>query len=177
MTAAGADGLERAHQRSQRHRRDDMVGREPLLLRRGVAAHDGDRSILARLDRRRLDASAEPSLPISSICRGTSPTSGPDRAADTRNSLISVLIDVDRLLSAAADRMALASDRSLNALRRPFGADLGARDAPHFFRVGLEEDFEQSLAEAVGHPLLEVLFDRIRAPMPFDVARDESSAR
>lgn len=45
--------------------------------------------------------------------------------------------------------------KALDALRGPIGADLIARNAPHFFGVGLEENLEQALAESIGHPLRE----------------------
>jgi hypothetical protein len=45
----------------------------------------------------------------------------------------------------------------LDPLRGPLGPDLGRRDAPDLLRVGLEEEVEEPLAEAVGDPLLEVV--------------------
>ncbi len=47
----------------------------------------------------------------------------------------------------------LAQGKSLDALRGPVGADLVAGNAPDLFGVGLEEDLEEPLAEAVGDPL------------------------
>jgi hypothetical protein len=47
--------------------------------------------------------------------------------------------------------------QALDPLRGPLGADLGGRDAPDLLGVGLEEEVEQPLAEAVRDPLLEVL--------------------
>lgn len=57
-------------------------------------------------------------------------------------------ISVLRRWSAVALRIARASE-SLDALRGPLGADLGAGDAPDLLGVGLEEDLIQPLAEAV----------------------------
>ena len=100
---------------------------------------------------------------------------GPSRGY--RNSLISVLIVVDRLLSDAAVEDRPRERQALDALRGPFGADLGARDAPHLLRVGLEEDLEQPLAEAVGDPLLEVLLDRIGAERHLTIAGQDHAPR
>ena len=105
------------------------------------------------------------------------PTSGPGPRRGYWNSLISVLIAVDRLLSDAAVEDRLRERQALDALGGPLGADLGARDAPDLLRVGLEEDLVQPLAEPVGDPLLEVLLDRVRAEVPLDVARARSAAR
>ena len=45
----------------------------------------------------------------------------------------------------------------LNALCGPVGGDFFAAHPPDFFRVGLEEDVEQPLAELIAHPVLERL--------------------
>ncbi len=54
--------------------------------------------------------------------------------------------------------------QALDPLGRPLGADLGGRDAPDLLGVGLEEEVEQALAEAVGDPLLE----RVLRPLGLD---------
>ena len=51
----------------------------------------------------------------------------------------------------------------LDALRRPLGADLGRRHAPHLLGVGLEEQLEEPAAEPVRHPVLERLVASCRA--------------
>ena len=51
---------------------------------------------------------------------------------------------------------------ALDPLRRPLGAQLGRRDAPHLLGVGLEEVLVEPLAEAVGDPLLEVVLAPLR---------------
>ena len=93
------------------------------------------------------------------------------------NSLMSVLIAVDRLLSAAAERIALASDSPRIQLRGPFGTDLGTGNSPDFLRVGLEEDQIKPPTKAVGHPLLEVFFDRIGPPVRAKVAAARCESR
>ena len=45
--------------------------------------------------------------------------------------------------------------QSMNALRGPIGANFGARNAPDFLGVGLEERAVEAVAEAIAHPLLE----------------------
>ncbi len=64
----------------------------------------------------------------------------------------------------------------LDPLRGPLGADLGAWNTPDLFCVGLEEDPIQPPAEAVRHPLLEVLFGRSRPHSGVQVAQEEKSA-
>ena len=44
---------------------------------------------------------------------------------------------------------------ALDPLRRPVGRQLFRADAPHLFRVGLEEDAVEAPAELVAHPLFE----------------------
>src|SRR6202041_2766096 len=55
-----------------------------------------------------------------------------------------------------------AEAQALDALRRPIGGNLVATHAPDLFRIGLEEDREQPLAELVADPLVKRLgiFDR-----------------
>ena len=50
---------------------------------------------------------------------------------------------------------------ALDPLRGPFRADLRGRDTPHLLGVRLEEELEEPPAEAVRHPVLERLLDRI----------------
>jgi hypothetical protein len=68
----------------------------------------------------------------------------------------------------------LGERQALDPLRGPFGTDLGTGNSPDFLRVGLEEDQIKPPTKAVGHPLLEVFFDRIGPPMPAKVAQDDS---
>ena len=65
---------------------------------------------------------------------------------------------------------------ALDPLRGPLGAQLGRRDAPDLLGVGLEEVVVEPLAEAVGHPLLEVLLAALRldgGPQVGDAGADE----
>ena len=67
----------------------------------------------------------------------------------------------------------LGERQALDALRRPLGPDFGAGDAPDLFGVGLEEGQVKHLAETVGDPLLEVFLDRVRPPVPAQVAQHD----
>jgi hypothetical protein len=69
---------------------------------------------------------------------------------DQRLDLV-VLVADERGLGGGEEREAL------DALGRPLGAQLGRGDAPDLLGVGLEEVLVEPLAEAVRHPLLEVL--------------------
>ncbi len=60
----------------------------------------------------------------------------------------------------------------LEALRRPFGPQLGAGHTPHLLGVALEEGLVEPLAEAVHHPALEGVLGRQRhGPTP-EIARE-----
>jgi hypothetical protein len=61
----------------------------------------------------------------------------------------------------------------VDSLRGPFGANLGAGDAPDLLRVGLEKNLVEPAAEPVRHPLLEILLDRVRTIMPFHVTEED----
>jgi hypothetical protein len=59
----------------------------------------------------------------------------------------------------------------LDPLGRPLGAQLGAGDAPDLLGVGLEEDREETVPEAVGHPLLEGVLLLVGPDLPAQVAQ------
>jgi hypothetical protein len=64
----------------------------------------------------------------------------------------------------------------LDALRRPLGADLVARHAPHLLGVGLEEGRVEATPEAVDHPLLERLLLGLWPRLGREVAEDHPRA-
>ena len=51
----------------------------------------------------------------------------------------------------------------------PFGAQFRTRNSPDLFRIGFKEDFEQTAAEIVGHPLFEGFNMFMRKELPFEV--------
>src|SRR5207244_12138520 len=46
--------------------------------------------------------------------------------------------------------------KALDPLRRPVRGELFRADAPHLFRVGLEEDAEEARTELIPHPVFQV---------------------
>src|SRR6266478_6118403 len=89
------------------------------------------------------------------------------------------------LLDERADRLAglpvhLQEQRAqreiLDPLRRPVGLQLGAREAPHLLRIGLEEREEQTSPEPIRDPVLERVLVPVREEPPLDVAQDDAEA-
>src|SRR5207302_3783797 len=69
----------------------------------------------------------------------------------------------------------VAQRQVLDALRRPVGPDLVARNSPDLFRVGLEEVPEEPTAEAIRDPLVEGGFLLARTDLPFGVAQEDAA--
>src|SRR5262249_14131440 len=141
-------------------RRDELSARE-LLLR--TAPRDRDRGDAISLPPDALDRRAHRDLgaaladeipaPLPHLTRTQTRIAKP---VDQRLGDLAAALAEKSVADRAAERQ--VSD----ALRCPVRRELLRRDPPHFFGVGLEEDFEETLAKAVGDPLLEVIFDRIR---------------
>ena len=149
-----------------------MVGLESLLAISALSP-----TLRARGHRRDRGAVTEwfsNTLPPRSITRSRHASHicpGPRRGY--LNWLIRLLI-VGRAVVERRPREERARKReALDPLRGPLGADLGAWNTPDLFRVGLEEDPIQPPAEAVRHPLLEVLFGRGRPDSGVQVAQEE----
>ena len=57
-------------------------------------------------------------------------------------------------------------------LRSPVGRNPVARDAPYFFRVGLEKYLKQTLTEAIDDPVFKSFSGPHRDKMAFDIGRN-----
>src|SRR3990172_4151113 len=65
---------------------------------------------------------------------------------------------------------------ALDALRRPLGADLRARNTTDLLSVGLEEDGVQSAPEAVGDPFLKRVLARVGKDLRGEVTQRDPRA-
>jgi hypothetical protein len=107
-------------------------------------AHAGDRRLEADLPAQRADVVGHrlPHL--------AGPVAGVVELADEARVLVVLVAEEGRLGRGEEVEV-------LDALRRPLGTDLRGRHPPHLLGVGLEEELEQPLAEAVRDPLLQGL--------------------
>ena len=160
--------IERLRQVPQRHRGDEMIRFDPARPVGRPDARSDDPSGTV-LEARHLVTQVHLAAEASDLFRRRLPhlagaetwiLEPVDEGLDGLRALLE--------LRGVQDRLGQAEP--LDPLRGPFGANLGARDAPHLFRVRLEEDLEEPLPEPVRDPLLEVFLDGIRLEVPADVA-------
>ena len=76
---------------------------------------------------------------------------GIDQRLDDLGFVLRLPLREERILDRAAER------KAFDALRRPVGRDLLAAHAPDLLGVALEEGVEETLAELIAHPILEVV--------------------
>src|SRR5262249_6490590 len=63
----------------------------------------------------------------------------------------------------------------LDALRSPFGLQIGAGYTPDLFCVCLKEGQEQALAETIRHPLLECVLSSVGEKPPAHIAQENEN--